>query len=85
MNSGIIQNYLTTIENDSIVYIYCDIDVHDSLAEEFSVNSIPCFSIIKNKTDNNGLVNTEIAPLTICSRLSDIISYLEQNNTYLNK
>ena len=81
----IIQNYLAPIENDSIVYLYCDIDIHDSLAEEFSVNSIPCFSIVKNKKDDNGSVNTEIAPLSICSGLSDIIIYLEQNNIYLNK
>ena len=50
----IIQNYLKGIENDKVVYVYCNIDDFDNLSESFGVKSIPCFSVISNTKTNTG-------------------------------
>ena len=72
----LVTNYLSNFKTDNSIYVYCDLDKVDSLAEEFGVNSIPSFCCY-NKNSN------KYTELTISSDI-EIIKTLCQNNNITN-
>jgi thioredoxin 1 len=81
----VMKNYLEGIKNNKVVYVYCDIDEHDSLAELFGVKSIPCFSVISNtKDERSSIITSTPSQLGGGSSLSQNIIFYEQNGIYAN-
>ena len=67
-----VQEFVETIQNDDIVYVYCNIDNFEELADVHGVSMIPCFRIISNKGGN-------YSKLISSSDIEEIITFFKDN------
>ena len=74
-----IKEFIKTIENDNISYVYCDVDKFNNLCESLDIISIPSFVIYDKKSNNytKPISNTNINLIKKYLLDNDIINNLK--------
>ena len=74
-----LEKVIEHIDDDNALYIYCDIDRTESLAEKYNILSIPAFTIISNQSDISGTITSINTNLLVSSKLEDIVKMMNEN------
>ena len=70
--------YLSNVDKDDSIYVYCDVDTAGELPDKFLVNSIPCFSTYNC---DDGLWTDKL----VSSDLEKIKEYCKENGVLKNE
>ena len=69
----LLTGYLSKVDRDDVIYVYCDVDNLDDLADKFKINSIPSFHCYIQEKDEwvDGIVE---------SNLNKVLEYFRTND-----